>query len=160
MSGAMNAPSSKSMSSLPQTDHPYKVMAIYKFAALPDAEALKGPLAEFCCGRAIKGTLILAPEGINGTVAGAPEAAGVAGAGTGATTGVDAWSRNAASTSRARTRPRGPEPLTTASSMPCCCASLRAQGVTGRRAGRRRDRRRRDNRPARQWPQVRRRRCH
>ncbi|MBB4053067.1 UPF0176 protein [Devosia subaequoris] len=70
----MNAPSSKSMSSLPQTDHPYKVMAVYKFAALPDVEALKGPLAEFCCGRAIKGTLILAPEGINGTVAGAPEA--------------------------------------------------------------------------------------
>ncbi|GAB5427441.1 MAG: rhodanese-related sulfurtransferase [Devosia indica] len=70
----MNAPGSKSMSSLPQTPHPYKVMAIYKFAALPDAEALKGPLAEFCCGRNIKGTLILAPEGINGTVAGTPEA--------------------------------------------------------------------------------------
>ncbi len=70
----MNAPGSKSMSSLPQTNHPYKVMAIYKFAALPDVEALKAPLAEFCCSRAIKGTLILAPEGINGTVAGAPEA--------------------------------------------------------------------------------------
>ncbi|MCW5720090.1 MAG: rhodanese-related sulfurtransferase [Devosia sp.] len=54
--------------------HPYKVMAIYKFAALPDAEALKNPLASFCCGHAIKGTLILAPEGINGTVAGSAEA--------------------------------------------------------------------------------------
>lgn len=70
----MNAPGSKSMSSLPQANHPYKVMAIYKFASLPDAEALKAPLAEFCCGHGIKGTLILAPEGINGTVAGAPEA--------------------------------------------------------------------------------------
>ncbi len=70
----MNAPGSKSMSSLPQANHPYKVMAIYKFASLPDAEVLKAPLAEFCCGHGIKGTLILAPEGINGTVAGAPEA--------------------------------------------------------------------------------------
>ena len=49
-------------------------MAVYKFASLPDAEALKGPLAEFCCRKDIKGTLILAPEGINGTVAGTPEA--------------------------------------------------------------------------------------
>ena len=70
----MNAPGSKSMSTLPQSHHPYKVMAVYKFAALPDAEALKAPLAEFCCGKGIKGTLILAPEGINGTVAGTPEA--------------------------------------------------------------------------------------
>lgn len=59
---------------LPQELHPYKVMALYKFATLPDAEALKTPLASFCCGREIKGTLILAPEGINGTVAGSPEA--------------------------------------------------------------------------------------
>jgi UPF0176 protein len=70
----MTAPSSMSMSTLPQPHHPYKVMAVYKFAALPDAEALKAPLAEFCCGKGIKGTLILAPEGINGTVAGTPDA--------------------------------------------------------------------------------------
>jgi UPF0176 protein len=74
MSGAMNASDPKSADTVPQDMHPYKVMAIYKFAALPDCEALKAPLAEFCCGRAIKGTLILAPEGINGTVAGSPEA--------------------------------------------------------------------------------------
>ncbi|UJW84551.1 oxygen-dependent tRNA uridine(34) hydroxylase TrhO [Devosia sp. SL43] len=49
---------------------PFKVMAIYKFADLPDAEAIQPVLAELCCGRGIKGTLILAPEGINGTVAG------------------------------------------------------------------------------------------
>ncbi|MHA6299818.1 oxygen-dependent tRNA uridine(34) hydroxylase TrhO [Devosia sp. CAU 1758] len=70
----MTAPSSRSMPILPQPHHPYKVMALYKFAALPDAEALKPPLAEFCCGRGIRGTLILAPEGINGTVAGSPKA--------------------------------------------------------------------------------------
>ncbi|MBJ3785911.1 rhodanese-related sulfurtransferase [Devosia sp. MSA67] len=59
---------------LPQPHHPYKVMAVYKFADLPDAETLKTPLAQFCCNRGIKGTLILAPEGINGTVSGTPEA--------------------------------------------------------------------------------------
>jgi UPF0176 protein len=59
---------------LPQASQPYKVMAIYKFADLPDAEAIRPVLAKFCCGLAIKGTLILAPEGINGTVAGRPEA--------------------------------------------------------------------------------------
>jgi UPF0176 protein len=32
--------------------------------------ALRTPLAAFCCGRGIKGTLLLAQEGINGTVAG------------------------------------------------------------------------------------------
>src|SRR5690606_24066072 len=31
-------------------------------------------LAQFCCARRIRGTFILAPEGINGTVAGTPEA--------------------------------------------------------------------------------------
>ena len=70
----MNAQNALSMSNLPQDQHPYKVMALYKFASLPDVEALKGPLAEFCCARGVKGTLILAPEGINGTVAGAPDA--------------------------------------------------------------------------------------
>ncbi|MGB3335619.1 MAG: rhodanese-related sulfurtransferase [Devosia sp.] len=55
---------------LPQANQPYKVMAIYKFADLDDAEAIQPALASFCCGRDIKGTLILAPEGINGTVAG------------------------------------------------------------------------------------------
>ncbi|MHA6689536.1 oxygen-dependent tRNA uridine(34) hydroxylase TrhO [Devosia sp. A449] len=55
---------------LPQANQPYKVMAIYKFAALPDAEAIQPKLAALCAAQGIKGTLILAPEGINGTVAG------------------------------------------------------------------------------------------
>ncbi|MGV8831532.1 MAG: rhodanese-related sulfurtransferase [Devosia sp.] len=58
------------ISNLPQDDLPYKVMAIYKFAALPDAEAIGAALAPLCRRLEIKGTLILAPEGINGTVAG------------------------------------------------------------------------------------------
>ncbi|CAN7676400.1 oxygen-dependent tRNA uridine(34) hydroxylase TrhO [Mesorhizobium caraganae] len=56
------------------TNHePVRVAALYKFARLGDFEALRAlrmPLAAFCCGRGIKGTLLLAQEGINGTVAG------------------------------------------------------------------------------------------
>ena len=59
---------------LPEGVNRFKVLALYKFVALPDAEALKPELAQFCCARNIRGTFILAPEGINGTVAGTPEA--------------------------------------------------------------------------------------
>lgn len=57
-----------------QDSVPYKVMAIYKFADLPDAAAIQPLLSDFCAERGIRGTLILAPEGINGTVAGTAEA--------------------------------------------------------------------------------------
>ena len=60
--------------SFAQSGAPYKVLALYKFASLPDCDTLKAVLAKFCCARGIKGTFILAPEGINGTVAGRPEA--------------------------------------------------------------------------------------
>ncbi|TGV79741.1 hypothetical protein EN792_040960, partial [Mesorhizobium sp. M00.F.Ca.ET.149.01.1.1] len=53
---------------------PIRVAALYKFARLDDYEALRMPLAAFCCRRGIKGTLLLAHEGINGTVAGSEEA--------------------------------------------------------------------------------------
>lgn len=49
------------------------VAALYKFVRLHAYEALRAPLAAFCCGRGIKGTLLLAHEGINGTVAGPRE---------------------------------------------------------------------------------------
>src|SRR6185436_8991193 len=51
-----------------------RVAALYRFCRLGEPEALRGPLAAFCCSRGIKGTLLLAGEGINGTVAGAPSA--------------------------------------------------------------------------------------
>jgi UPF0176 protein len=51
-----------------------RVAALYRFCRLDAPEALRKPLAAFCCGRGIKGTLLLAREGINGTVAGSPEA--------------------------------------------------------------------------------------
>ncbi|WP_214471985.1 rhodanese-related sulfurtransferase [Mesorhizobium sp. dw_380] len=53
---------------------PVHVAALYRFARLDAFETLRTPLAAFCCGRGIKGTLLLAHEGINGTVAGSEAA--------------------------------------------------------------------------------------
>ena len=47
-----------------------KVAALYQFASLPDFRDLREPLRAFCEAQGIKGTLLLAKEGINGTVAG------------------------------------------------------------------------------------------
>ncbi|MBZ9677547.1 rhodanese-related sulfurtransferase [Mesorhizobium sp. ES1-1] len=57
------------MTSSLQTDA-IRVAALYRFARLDALETLRAPLAAFCCARGIKGTLLLAREGINGTVAG------------------------------------------------------------------------------------------
>ncbi|WP_299684879.1 rhodanese-related sulfurtransferase [uncultured Tateyamaria sp.] len=48
----------------------YTIAALYHFTRFADPAALKGPLAATCCGHDVKGTLLLAPEGINGTIAG------------------------------------------------------------------------------------------
>jgi len=53
---------------------PFTVAALYCFAPLPQYESLREPLAKLCCSNGIKGTLLLAAEGINGTVAGTPQA--------------------------------------------------------------------------------------
>jgi len=53
---------------------PVRVAALYRFARLDAFETLRAPLAAFCCGRGIRGTLLLAHEGINGTVAGSEAA--------------------------------------------------------------------------------------
>jgi UPF0176 protein len=52
----------------------YKVAALYQFVPLPDFRDLKDPLHKLCLDLGIRGTLLLAHEGINGTVAGSPEA--------------------------------------------------------------------------------------
>jgi UPF0176 protein len=49
---------------------PIVVAALYKFVPLPDYRELQGRLGDFCRARGIKGTLLLAEEGINGTLAG------------------------------------------------------------------------------------------
>ena len=46
------------------------VAALYKFAKLTDYQAIQPNLLDFCVAHNIKGTLLLAEEGINGTVAG------------------------------------------------------------------------------------------
>ncbi len=53
----------------------YVVVALYRFVSLPDFEAIRDPLLDFCQAQGLKGTLLLAKEGINGTVAGSREAA-------------------------------------------------------------------------------------
>ena len=51
-----------------------QVVALYRFVRLDDFESLREPLLNFCLDRNIKGTLLLAREGINGTVAGSSSA--------------------------------------------------------------------------------------
>lgn len=50
------------------------VAALYKFVKLSDFHALREPLLDRCLALNIRGTLLLAEEGINGTVAGSREA--------------------------------------------------------------------------------------
>ena len=56
-----------------EADRRYLTAALYKFVDLPDYEALHDPLLACCTAHHVKGTLLLASEGINGTIAG-PEA--------------------------------------------------------------------------------------
>ena len=51
-----------------------QVAALYRFVRLEDYENLRGPLLAFCEARGIRGTLLLAEEGINGTIAGTAQA--------------------------------------------------------------------------------------
>ncbi len=47
--------------------------SLYKFVKLPDFAALQAPLLACCQANSVKGTILLAEEGINGTIAGTPE---------------------------------------------------------------------------------------
>src|SRR6267143_7079805 len=53
---------------------PCKVAAFYQFAALPDFRELREPLRAVCVRLGLKGSVLLAHEGINGTLAGNDEA--------------------------------------------------------------------------------------
>jgi UPF0176 protein len=53
---------------------PVKVAAFYQFAALPDFRELREPLRAICARLALKGSVLLAHEGINGTLAGSEAA--------------------------------------------------------------------------------------
>jgi len=58
----------------PDADLPVRVAALYQFTRFPDVESLKAPLLALCEALGVKGTLLLANEGLNGTVAGSAEA--------------------------------------------------------------------------------------
>jgi len=46
------------------------VAALYRFARFDDCASLRGPLEQVCRDNGVRGTLLLAAEGINGTIAG------------------------------------------------------------------------------------------
>jgi len=55
-------------------DHPIKVAALYRFVAFGAPEEMQPHIQAQCTAAGIKGTILLAHEGINGTVAGKPSA--------------------------------------------------------------------------------------
>ncbi|PXA84831.1 hypothetical protein DMC47_39450 [Nostoc sp. 3335mG] len=64
------------MSSVPEL--PICIAALYRFTSFEDCAGIRASLAGLCCSLGIKGTLLLAHEGINGTIAG--DDAGIAAA--------------------------------------------------------------------------------
>ena len=62
------------MNSSESSPQSYIVATFYKFVALPDYESWRDPLLQFCADRDIKGTILLAAEGLNATIAGSREA--------------------------------------------------------------------------------------
>jgi UPF0176 protein len=54
-------------------NHRFLTAAFYKFVTLPDVEDRKASLLAFCEQHNVKGTILLAREGINSTIAGAPQ---------------------------------------------------------------------------------------
>ncbi|PSN19727.1 hypothetical protein C7271_05830 [filamentous cyanobacterium CCP5] len=51
----------------------WTVAAFYKFVALPDCDTWRSPLLDRCWAADLRGTILLAPEGINGTLAGSQQ---------------------------------------------------------------------------------------
>jgi UPF0176 protein len=49
---------------------PFTVAALYGFAPMEDKAALRPPLLALCAALGVRGTLLLADEGVNGTIAG------------------------------------------------------------------------------------------
>jgi UPF0176 protein len=64
------AQSAKAWTKMTEPDLPICVAALYRFAVIPDCAAIRAPLADLCRTEGIRGTLLLAREGINGTIAG------------------------------------------------------------------------------------------
>ena len=54
----------------------FLTVAFYQFVTLPDTGALRGPLLDVCTAHGVLGNILLAPEGINGTIAGPADGIG------------------------------------------------------------------------------------
>lgn len=52
---------------------PIRVTALYHFTTFDDPAALREPLESVCRDNGVRGTLLLAREGVNGTIAGPPD---------------------------------------------------------------------------------------
>ncbi|MDN3647241.1 rhodanese-related sulfurtransferase [Pontixanthobacter aestiaquae] len=57
-------------------DGPICVAALYQFTPFEDREAIRIPLATLCEEQGVRGTILVAHEGLNGTIAGSEEAIG------------------------------------------------------------------------------------
>jgi len=55
-------------------DHAVRVAALYRFAPIADPAAVRGALQVVCDAGEVRGTLLVAPEGLNGTIAGSEAA--------------------------------------------------------------------------------------
>ncbi len=64
------SPIDPSSSAEPAGTASHRVIALYKFVALSDLETLQADLLDTCLANGILGTILLAQEGINGTVSG------------------------------------------------------------------------------------------
>ncbi len=53
------------------------VVALYRFVSIADPDALRAELLDLCRAEGLRGTILIAHEGINGTVAGPPEGTAV-----------------------------------------------------------------------------------
>jgi UPF0176 protein len=56
-----------------QTEALFKIAAFYQFAALHNLITLQAAILEICNHYALKGIVLIAPEGINGTLSGTPQ---------------------------------------------------------------------------------------
>lgn len=55
-------------------DGAFRVAALYRFAAVADPVAVRARLQAICDAGEVRGTLLVAPEGLNGTIAGGEDA--------------------------------------------------------------------------------------
>ncbi len=55
------------------TAHPIRIVALYHFTRFDDPASLRAPLQALCEKQGVRGTLLLAGEGINGTIAGSDD---------------------------------------------------------------------------------------